>query len=316
MLHIASFQKRNIFFGLLFACFFSFISFFLAPIAFAGTGLTIQPIKVSHTLNPGEEISGIISLSNASDDENDTLITLKTEDFVPAAGGEGVNFTGRAPGVTTAMDWITLGENNERSFFIKKNESIGVPYTIKAPTNAEPGGHYGALFFKAQKTGKGQTLNVGTQVGVLVLITIPGNHLQKGRILDFATAKNFYQKPPIDFSTRFENTGTVHYEPKGVIKITNIFGKNVAEVLVEGQVVLPTGIRKLSANWNVEGLLFGKYNAELSITDGDGEKLSAKNTSFYVFPIWYTVEFIVSIIFIYFILRYVKKKVRIHISLK
>lgn len=305
---------KNFFWAILSVGFLYFS--FLAPVAFAGTGLTIQPIKVSHTLNPGEEISGIISLTNASDDENDTRITLRVEDFVPATGGEGVNFVGRAPGVTTAMDWITLGENNEHSFLIKKDESQGVPYTIRAPLSAEPGGHYAGLFFKAQKTGKGQTLNVGTQVAVLVLITIPGNHLQKGRILDFTANKKFYQKTPIDFSIRFENTGTVHYEPKGAIRITNIFGKEVGGVPVEGQVVLPTGIRNLTPNWNVEGLLFGKYNAELSIVDGDGEKLSTKNISFYVFPIWYTSEFIGAIIFIYFVLRYMKKKVRINISLK
>lgn len=296
------------------ACLISFS--FSTPIVFAGTGLTIQPIRVSHTLNPGEEVSGIISLTNASNDENDTLITLNIADFMPVAEGEGVNFIGRAPGVTTVMDWITLGRNNERSFLIKQGESMGIPYTIKAPPNAEPGGHYGVLFFKAQKTSKQQQmLNVGTQVGVLVLVTVPGNHLQKGQILDF-TAKKFYQKPPVDFSIRFRNTGTVHYEPKGTIKITNLFGREVSKVPVEGQVVLPTGIRNLTTKWDVEGFLFGKYNAELSIVDGDGEQLSAKSVSFYVFPLWYTSEFIGAIIFVYIVLRYMKKKVKINISLK
>jgi hypothetical protein len=303
---------KHLFFGVLSVCVVYLA--FSAPIAFAGTGLRIQPIKVSHTLNPGEEISGVISLTNASDDENDTLITLKTEDFVPAAGGEGVNFTGRAPGVTTVMDWITLGENNEHSFLIKKGEGRGIPYTIRAPLDAEPGGHYGVLFFKAQRVSGRETLNVGTQVGVLVLVTVPGSHLQKGRILNFATAEKFYQTDPIDFLTRFENTGTVHFEPKGTIKIKNIFGKEVGEVPVEGQVVLPTGIRNLTSKWNVEGLLFGKYNANLEIVDGDGEKLSSKSVSFYVFPVWLTLEFLGAVIFIYLVLRYMKKKVKINIS--
>lgn len=304
--------RKGILLGFLSAvCFFLFET----SLAFAATGLTIQPIKISPTINPGEEISGVISLINASDDENETLVTLRVEDFIPAAGSEGVNFVGKAPGVTTVMDWITLGENNERSFLIKKGEAMAVPYTIKAPKNAEPGGHYGVLFFKAQKISQGQSLNVGTQVGVLVLVTIPGNHLQKGNILGFTT-KKFQQKAPVDFSIRFENTGTVHFEPKGSIKISNIFGKEVGEVPVEGQVALPTNIRNLTPSWNVEGLLFGRYTANLSIVDGDGEKLSAKSVSFYVFPVWYTAEFVGAIIFIYFVLRYMKKKVRINISLK
>jgi hypothetical protein len=304
---------KLIFFGILSVCLFSFFS---TSIASASTGLTIQPIKVSHTLNPGEEVSGVISLTNASTDDNETQVTLKVEDFVPFAGSEGVNFVGRAPGVSTVMDWITLGEGNEHIFLIKKGESRGIPYIIRAPLDAEPGGHYGVLFFKANRTVKGQQLDVGTQVGVLVLVTIPGSHLQKGKILDFTTAKGFYQKSPIDFSIRFENTGTVHFEPKGIITITNIFGKEVGEVPIQGQIVLPTGIRNLTSKWNVDGLFLGKYNAALSIVDGEGEELSSKSISFYVFPVWYILEFIAGIIFVYLLLRYMKKKVRINISLK
>lgn len=307
-------SKKNIFLGVFSLLFCGF--FFSAPVAFAGTGLRIQPIKVSHTLNPGEEVSGVISLTNASDDENDTLITLKVEDFMPFAGSEGVNFVGRAPGVTTVMDWITLGSNNEHSFLIKKGEGQSIPYTIRAPLDAEPGGHYGVLFFKANRSVKGQQLDVGTQVGVLVLVTIPGSHLQKGQILDFKTAKKFYQEDPIDFTTRFENTGTVHFEPKGTITITNFLGKKVGEIPVQGQIVLPTGIRNLTAAWNVEGLLLGKYKATLLISDGEGEQLSAKSVSFYVFPLWYMGEFFGAILVVYLLLRFLKKKVKINISLK
>ncbi|MBI2120256.1 MAG: hypothetical protein HYT94_01370 [Parcubacteria group bacterium] len=291
-------------------------SFFAAQSAFAGTGLTIQPIKVSHTLNPGEEAHGFISLTNASNDDSDTKITLKVEDFLPFAGNEGVNFVGRAPGVTTAMDWISLGENNEHEFLIKKGEAQRIPYVIRAPLDAEPGGHYGVLFFKATRTGEGETLNIGTQVGVLVLITVPGNHLQKGQILDFLTSKKFYQKAPIDFSIRFENTGTVHFEPKGTITITNIFGKEIGEVPVQGQIVLPTGIRNLTAKWDVEGLLLGKYTAALSIVDGEGAELTAKSVSFYVFPVWYISEFFGAVILAYLALRYMRRKVKINISFK
>ncbi len=310
----SSTTTNRAFLRLLFACFLFFS--FSIPAAFANTGITIRPIKVSHTINPGEEVSGFISLVNASDEVNGSLLTLRVEDFVPAAGGEGVNFTGRAPGVTTVMDWITLGENNEHEFLLKKGESRQIPYTIRAPANAEPGGHYGVLFFKAQRATDKQMLNVGTQVGVLVLVTVPGSHLQKGRILDFTTARKFYQTAPIDFSIRFENTGTVHFEPKGTIKITNIFGKDVGKVSVEGQLVLPTGIRNLNAKMDAKGLLFGKYNASILLVDGEGEELSAKSLSFYVFPVWYTLEFLGAIIFIYLLLRYMKKKVKINISLK
>lgn len=288
--------------------------FLCVPNVFAGTGITIQPIKVSHTLNPGEEAIGVISLTNASGDD-EVIITLKAEDFVPAAGGDGVNFIGRAPGVTTVMDWITLGSDGEHEFRLKGGESMNVPYRIKAPGGAEPGGHFGVLFFQANRAAENQQLNVGTRIGVLVLVTIPGNNLQKGRILDFST-KTFYQKPPIDFFIRFENTGTVHFEPKGTIKITNIFRKKVGEVPVQGQIVLPTGVRNLTAKWGVGGLLLGKYKAELSIVDGEGTVLTGKSISFYVFPGWYLAEVFGAVLFAYLALRYARKKVKINISIR
>ncbi|MFA5831510.1 MAG: hypothetical protein WC878_06800 [Candidatus Paceibacterota bacterium] len=315
MFHIITENSKNSFSRLFFVAIF--FSLFFIPITdvSAGTGLTIQPIKVSHTINPGEEVSGVISLTNASSDgDEETQITLKVEDFVPFAGQEGINFVGRAPGVTTAMDWITLGRNNEPVFLLKKGESQGIPYTIKAPLDAEPGGHYAVLFFKANRTGEGQQLNVGTQVAILVLITIPGNHLQKGRVLDFAVKKNFYSEGPIDFSMRFENTGTVHFEPKGTIVIKNMIGSTVAEIPVEGSIVLPSGARELPIVWNYAGILIGRYSATVNIMGTEGDTIGTGTVFFYAAPLWYLAEFFASVIIIYFVLRFLKRKVKITIN--
>ena len=280
--------------------------------AFAGTGLTIQPVKVSHTLNPGDEVSGVISLKNASDDDQ-VKVETKVEDFIPLAGASTVQFVGRAPGVTTVRDWITI--DTPADFVFKKGDAISIPYTVRAPLNAEPGGHYGVLFFKASRLdANGGQLQVGTQVGILVLVTIPGNHLQKGKILDFK-APEFTQSAPVPFTIKFENTGTVHFEPKGKIIIKNIFGRKVAEVPVEGQVVLPTGIRDLTAEWDTTALLLGRYTAELSLLDGEGSVITAESVKFYVVPVWYIVEFIAGLILAYLALRYVRRKVKINISI-
>ena len=37
-----------------------------ANFAYAGIGLTIEPIRVSHTIEPGDSVSGVINLKNAS----------------------------------------------------------------------------------------------------------------------------------------------------------------------------------------------------------------------------------------------------------
>jgi len=281
-------------------------------LAKASTGLTIQPVKVSHTMKPGESVSGVINLKNAS--QTEVNVEVKVEDFIPTAGATGVQFVGRAPGVTTVRDWITIG--GDESFVFDKGESRDIPYTINAPTNAEPGSHFGVAFFKANELDEaGVQLKVGTQVGMLIFITVPGNRLQKGKILDFQVP-HFIQKGPVDFIIKFENTGTVHFEPKGEIKITNIFGKEVGTIPVEGQVVLPTGVSDLNARWNVTSFLLGRYKAELSIVDGEGNILTADSINIYAFPIWYILGFILVVIVIFFILKFLRNRLKVSISFK
>lgn len=285
--------------------------FFGARAANAGTGLSIQPVKVSHTINPGETISDIISLANAS--EEDVKVEVAVEDFIPAAGSINVSFVGRAEGLTTVRDWIVIGEKD--SFIFKKGESRAIPYTIKAPANAEPGGHFGVAFFKASKLQETGQLKISTRIGMLIFVTVPGSNLQKGKILNFTDPK-FVQKGPVPFKIKFENTGTVHFEPKGEIKITNIFGKEVAKIPVEGQSVLPTGTRDLIVQWNVAGLLIGRYAAALKIIDGEGNELTGGNIAFYAFPLWYLAGFIATIVAIFFGFKFLRRKIKFSVSLK
>lgn len=278
--------------------------------AYASTGLSIQPLKATHTLNPGESASGVIQITNAGD--NAVNVETKVEDFIPLAGTYQIQFVGRAPGISTVRDWITL--DAPKSFVLAKGAAKNVSYTIKTPPNAEPGGHFGVAFFKASELAKNdQQLKVGTQVGMLILVTIPGSHLEKGNILDF-TGPLFVQKSPINFTIKFENTGTVHFEPRGTITIANMFGKEVGSVSVGGQVVLPTGIRDLAANVNFDGVLLGRYKANLKMFDGEGNELTAKSIAFYAFPLWYIIAFFITIAALFFAIRFLKKNIKISIS--
>lgn len=280
----------------------------------AATGLTIQPVKVSHTIQPGQSVSGVIRLTSASDGDP-IQIESSVEDFIPIAGAEGIQFVGRAPGVTTVRDWISLG--SERIFQLKQGDQIQIPYTITAPQNAEPGSHFGVAFFKATRPAQDgvEQLSIGTRIGMLILVTVPGNHLQKGKILNFS-GPGFVQRPPVDFALKFENTGTVHFEPKGTLMLRNMFGHDVGQVPIEGQVVLPTGVRDINVRWNVKGWLLGYYNATATVFDGDGEALTTNTIGFWVVPVWYILGFILAVLIVFLVLRWFKRRVKISVSLK
>ncbi|HUO50240.1 MAG TPA: hypothetical protein VMU25_01585 [Candidatus Paceibacterota bacterium] len=282
----------------------------LIPVAaFAEIGLKIQPVKISETLNPGESTSGVITLTNVSDQDVNVAVTV--QDFVPVANSDTYQFVGRAPGVSSVRDWINVGTTT--SFNFKQGETRDIPYTITAPQDAEPGGHFGAVFFKA--TGSGQSsIKVGTQVGMLVLVAIPGSHTESGNILSF-TAPAFLQQAPVPFTMKFQNTGTVFFEPRGTIDITDMFGRTVANLPIQGEVVLPTTIKTMEFDWNVSGFLLGKYTAVATIIDGEGNKMTTSAVSFWVVPVWYILAFLVVLIVIFFVLRFLKRRVKISVSL-
>lgn len=279
----------------------------------AGTGLTVQPIKISQTMKPGDTVSGKVLLTNASPE--DVTVDLSIQDFVPSPGSDSFNFVGRAEGVTTVRDWIKFDLPKD-SFTFKEGDIREIPYTITAPKDAEPGSHFGVLFFKAVRTADANaSFKVGTQVGVLVFVTIPGKFQQKGTIKDF-TSPSFLQTGPVVFNMQFENTGTVHFEPKGTIEVTNMFGSKVGSVPIEGYAVLPTGIKKMSFTWHTVGLLLGKYHAVANVYNTEGEVISTASTDFLALPVWYAVICIVILIVLYVVIRFLKRRVKFTVSLK
>ncbi|OGZ37435.1 MAG: hypothetical protein A3E90_00680 [Candidatus Portnoybacteria bacterium RIFCSPHIGHO2_12_FULL_40_11] len=288
----------------------------------ADVGFEIQPIKVKHTLNAGESASGIISLINKSDEAVEVEPVLR--DFVPMAGTISIQFIERAPGVTTIIDWITLEPAG--SFILERGKSKDISYTIQAPANAEPGGHFGTIFFKGTGLKDTGQLKISTQVGTLVFATVPGPNLQKGKISDFSGPKFILgpknirdilkrKTPAVNFSLKFENTGTVHFEPKGSIKITNMFGREAGETAIAGQIALPGWVREINSDWVPKGLLFGQYKAKAKIIDGEGNELTTEEISFFTFPLWFVLAFAAAAAIIFFIIKFLKKRIKISVSI-
>jgi hypothetical protein len=290
-----------------------FTVFVLVPQkASAATGLTIQPVKISQDLTASSTTSGDILLTNASD--SDVKVTVSVADFVPLANTDTLQFINSAAGVTSVKDWVKVN-NGVTDFTFKKGAQVSVPYTITAPKDAEPGSHFGVIFFKADSLGQGGSLQIGAQVGVLVLVTIPGNFLQKGEIESLVTP-SFLQSAPVPFKLSFKNTGTVYFEPKGTIVIKNMFGQKVDEVPINGTVVLPTGLKTMEFDWNPSGLIIGRYTATATVLDSTNNVLSTKTVVFYVFPVWYALAFLVLLVILFIVFRFLKARVNISVSLK
>lgn len=279
----------------------------------AAQGFTIFPAKISLDIDKGAEQSSRIKVTNAGDDKVGVLVSV--QDMVPTSGSGGFNYVPKAPGITSLVDWISIDKN---VFSLKPNESKEVPFTIKVPADASPGSRFAIVFFATgAPPGKGGQLNVSARVGALVFLTVPGDFKQTGEILNFGSNNKFlFQKEPIIFKFDFSNTGTVYFEPKGAITITNIFRKITDTIPVEGQVVLPTGLKTITVAWPYNGWLFGIYKAHLAIgVTGKGD-IATADTTIYAFPILPSLGALGVLIILILLFFYIKKNFKFSIAKK
>lgn len=276
----------------------------------AKQGFTIFPAKLSLDVGKGSEYNGSIKVTNAGD--GNVTVLPDVQDILPTSGSSGFNYMPKAPGITSLVDWVQI---SRKPFELKPNESKDVSFTIKVPSDASAGSRFAVLFFATGSSGGGQ-LNVSARTGTVILLTVPGDVKQTGEVLNFILSKFVWSNRPIGFKFDFQNTGTVYFEPKGIITVTNIFGKKVVEIPVAGQVVLPTGMRSINTVWEKPSYLLGIYKAHLAISVTGKGDIATKNARFYALPLYPSLGALGIILILIVILLYIKKNFKFAIVKK
>lgn len=275
---------------------------FLSSVVLA---LTVSPVRIEIAGDPGTIIKGKIMLMN---DQEGTRTFYSSFGNFEATGETGTpSFVSGDEGLAT---WIETAP----SIILGSGEEKEAPYTITIPQDADPGGHFAAIFWgtSPSKTEGGGQVSIGAKLGVLVLLKVSGEIEEGGRILEFSTdnKQNSFNSLPIKFFYRFQNGGSDRIKPSGEITIKNIFGGTSAVLSAnefEGN-ILPQSIRKFEVIWektkendntikenNDEGLFkgisrewnnfaFGRYTAKLNLEYGASKEIAQSSFSFWVFP--------------------------------
>jgi len=272
------------------------------------SAVTISPILFDLSMDPGQVKQGVILVQN---DTNQTqTYYASTQNFV-GKGEEGQQEFLTEKETTGLASWIKLESD---SVTLDPGKSAEFKWVINLPKNAEPGGHYAAVFFAMQpKDEKGTSVGIGGRTGALFLVNVSGNiresaNIESFRIMndadtDKAKPTSLINSLPAYFETRIKNTGSVHLMPEGNIVIKNIFGNTVGTVSVnptKGR-VLPDGIRKYRTMWGSKdtiegngffaglkrewkGFAIGRYTAELDAKYGTQNQSLKASVSFWILP--------------------------------
>ncbi len=247
-------------------------------------GIKVKPAITQQRVDPGKTFSGTLTVTNVSQQQQTYYIQKRnisglTETGQPQFSEQtGANEYGLASWIQLPVTSVTL----------QSGASKEVPFTVAVPADAQPGGHFGAIFFTQQppqNTPNGT--GVGFEVASIVSIRISGDADDEAQIREFRTDRSLYGTPEVNFTARIENVGNTLVQPVGFIEISDMFGKKVATLPVNdsGAGVFPKSIRQFTQNWKGEGLVFGNYKARLILSYGDqGKKTLSGETGFWVLP--------------------------------
>ena len=286
--------------------------------------LTVSPPVIELGGNPGQEVKSIIRLFNETDQT--VNVWTSTADFGAKKGEEGEPvFYEPTEKENDLSKWIKIVPG---PISIPPLSWQSIPFSVKIPNNADPGGHYAAIFFGNRPPEKSKAVGIVSKVGSLVLLRVTGDIHEEGKLLTFSLKdkKKFFEFLPVTFEIRFQNSGNVHLKPQGEIVITDMVGKVEGRVPVNkvrsGGNVLPNSIRKYEASWvkkeyreipstfwgkvlaEKNNFAFGKYRANLTLEYGLNPKKAYGVLYFWVFP-WHlilvsAIGFILLILLLYF----------------
>ncbi len=309
---------------------------------FISNALTISPPRLELQGNPGQEIIQEITLTN--DQKTTQIFYLSFANF--EASGETGN-----PAFVEPKNDLGTWMSSEQSVALRVGESKIVPFTIKIPKDAEPGGHFAAVFWGTTPPNT-PGVSIGAKIGTLILLSVSGDVKENAGLVEFNTKDNktFYNTLPVSFFYRFKNDGGDRIKPVGKIVMHNLL--YIPEDRIDANPslgnILPGSTRKFEVDWvknprakdyvapdgefaqffdtalyQWQNFAVGPYFAKMSLLYGTDATRVSETIFFFVFP-W---QLLICLIVIFIIVfwggrklirrynRHIIQKARIGISM-
>lgn len=250
--------------------------FFLMPLLFVNAyevrdtsiepqgDFVLEPAKVDVKLDPGGSTTEILNILNRTDKALDFKIEM--EDFSGSQDtSQTVILKGEERGPYSLKDYLIP---EITAFTLEPGQKMILPVVVNIPQDAEPGGLYGSVLISSQASAQGgMGTTIISRLGALFFVTVNGEVTENGELTSFKKIDT--EDGQTSFELLFTNTGNVHLNPFGSIKIFNLTGTQIDEVNVPAYFAMPDSVRYRKVEWD-KGKLFGRYTAVASIDRGYG----------------------------------------------
>jgi hypothetical protein len=262
------------------------VSFLVATSAFAVTGsqttdqetILLSPTSKRYQLAAGSTTTDSFKIVN--DGTTDFGFVTYARPYSVTGIDYAPDFENKAQNAD-AYKWIQF---DQPSYQIKSHQSIDVKYTIRVPSNATPGGHYGVLFAETQPNTdqiSGNAILRKKRVGAILYITVKGDTRLAGSFK--GTDVPFLQvKAPLKVRQKVANSGNTDFQVNASVQISDIFGglkyKSSKDVTV-----LPSTTRSIVNDWASPAWI-GVYKVEQTAKFLDTNKTSTNYVL--LVPLW------------------------------
>lgn len=267
--------------------------------------LGVSPQILELTANPGETLTNVFRLTNASSDSIQVKTTPKN--FTPRGEEGAVDLTEDKTSYSLA-DWITV---NPETVTIGATKTQDFSVTIAVPDSVEPGSHFGSVVFQTiPPEQEGSAALVSQEIAPVILVRIAGDTVERAEIVEFKPELGFYSnQTAINLISRLKNTGNVHFKPVGEITIKNIFGQEETTIELDRRNVLPDSIRQFTSEWLTGGFRIGRYSATLTVVYGESNEIVTSSTSFIIFPYQTILPIVIGLGVLLFVLYKGRKRI-------
>lgn len=262
--------------------------FFIASeeVSAQGAGIKVIPAVIETQAEPGQVLTETVVVTNLNEEEKQFYV-YKRDIVGTEAGGVPIFADENAPKTGFELtEWVSF---LSEQITLAPGAEYTLPITITVPMDASPGSHFGGVFVSAEPPRLRQTgAGVGYEVASILSIRIAGDVTDSARIRSFSTDKLFYGTKDVSFLIKIENQGNILIRPRGPMTIRNMFGGEVANLLVNDTLrgVFPNTVEDLVVEWKEEEPGFGRYEAVVALAyDGDGgQKTIDAVVTFWIFP--------------------------------
>lgn len=187
--------------------------------------------------------------------------------------------------------WVQI---SSEPIIVPEQQTITIPFSVAAPIDAQPGGHYAAILIGTrppESEGSSSRVQTAQFVSSLLFVRIDGEIVEQGTIREFRAEKKVVPSSEVGLELRFENTGNVYLQPQGDIVIYNMWGTERGVIPINHQThygrVVQNSIREFIFSWKGETtfLDIGRYRAVATLGYGESSKnFVTKETYFWIIP--------------------------------